>query len=66
MSKIDNIEREIQKLSPSELAKFRKWFVKYDAEAWDREIEEDAMAGKLDALANKALKAFESGECTEI
>ena len=66
MSKIDNIEREIQKLSPPDLARFRKWFVKYDAEAWDREIEEDAMAGKLDALADVALKAFEAGECTEI
>ncbi|MFZ5995147.1 MAG: hypothetical protein ACOYU4_09190 [Thermodesulfobacteriota bacterium] len=66
MSKVENIESEIRKLSSSELARFRKWFVQFDAEAWDRQIEEDAMAGKLDALADKALKAFESGECTEI
>jgi len=65
MSKVENIESEIRKLSSSELARFRKWVVQFDAEAWDRQIEEDAKAGKLDALADKALKAFESGECTE-
>jgi hypothetical protein len=66
MRKIENIEREIQGLSPSELAGFRKWFREFDAEAWDRQIEEDIRAGKLDSLANAALKAFESGKCSEI
>jgi hypothetical protein len=66
MRKIENIEREIQGLSPSELAAFRKWFREFDAEAWDRQIKEDIEAGKLDSLANVALKAFESGKCSEI
>jgi len=60
MRKIKNIEHEIQGLSPSELAAFRKWFREFDAEAWDRQIEEDIQAGKLDALANGAIKSFES------
>ena len=66
MRKIENIELEIQGLSPSELAAFRKWFREFDAEAWDRQIEEDIQAGKLDSLANAALKAFKSGKCSEI
>ena len=66
MSKIENIEQEIQKLTPSELADFRKWFHQFDAENWDRQIEEDARAGKLDTLADAAIKAFKSGGCTEI
>ena len=65
MSKIENIEREIQKLTPSELANFRKWFQEFDAENWDRQIEEDVRAGKLDALADTAIKAFKSRRCTE-
>ena len=65
MSKIENIEREIQKLTPSELANFRKWFLEFDAENWDRQIEEDVRAGKLDPLAGTAIKAFKSGRCTE-
>lgn len=65
MRKIENIERQLQGLSPSELAAFRKWFREFDAEAWDRQIEEDIQAGKLDSLVNTALKAFESGKCSE-
>jgi hypothetical protein len=66
MRKIENIEHEIQGLSPSELAAFRKWFREFDAEAWDRQIEEDIQAGKLDTLADAAIKSFESGKCSEI
>ena len=66
MRKIERIEREIQGLSPSELQAFRRWFREYDAKAWDRQIEEDVKAGKLDTLANAALKSFESGKCSEI
>jgi len=36
------------------------------ATAWDRQIEEDAPVGKLDRLAAQALKAFESGSCSEL
>ncbi len=66
MGKIEQIEREIQGLTPAELDTFRKWFLEFDAEAWDRQIEEDARAGKLDGLAARALKAFESGSCSEL
>ena len=66
MSKIKNIEREIEKLTPSELSDFRKWFQQYDAENWDRQIEEDVQAGKLDALADEAIKSFKSGGGTEL
>ena len=66
MRKIEKIEHEIQGLSPSELAAFRRWFREFDAEAWDRQIEEDIKAGKLDALGNAALKSFEAGKCSEI
>jgi len=66
MDKIEKIVRGIQKLSPSELAAFRKWFRDFEAEAWDRQIEEDLKAGKLDALADQALKDFASGKTREI
>ena len=66
MSKVENIERENQKLTPAELEAFRKWFREFDAEAWDRQIEEDARSSRLDALADAALKAFKSASCSEI
>jgi len=66
MGKIENLERQIKELSSKELAKFREWFAKFDAEAWDRQFEADVGAGKLDALAEKALKAHASGETTKL
>ena len=66
MSKVEAVEQEVQSLSPSELAAFRKWFHEFDADAWDRQIEEDVRAGKLDRLADQALQALEAGKCTEL
>ena len=66
MSKIKEIEKEVQGLKPDELEAFRKWFWEFDAEAWDRQFEKDALAGKLDSLAKVALKSFKSGKCSEI
>jgi len=45
----------VQALSPEELAKFREWFLEFDWAAWDRQLEGDIRAGKLDKLAQKAL-----------
>lgn len=66
MSKIKEIEKEVQGLKPDELEAFRKWFWEFDAEAWDRQFEKDALAGKLDSLAEVALKSFKSEKCSEI
>jgi hypothetical protein len=66
MDKVSKIGREIQELSQTELAAFRQWFRDFDSQAWDRQIEEDVQAGKLDAQANKALKDFESGKFSEM
>ncbi len=66
MSKIEEIEKEVQGLKPVELQAFRKWFWEFDAEAWDQQFEEDASSGKLDSLAEAALKSYKSGHCSEI
>ena len=66
MSKIEEIEKGVQELKPNELQAFRKWFWDFDAEAWDRQFEKDALSGKLDSLAEAALKSFQSGHCSEI
>ena len=66
MSKVQNIEKEIRGLNPDELRAFRKWFLDFDAEAWDRQFEKEALSGKLDTLAEAALKSFKAGRCSEI
>jgi hypothetical protein len=66
MTKIEALEREVEKLSRQELAAFREWFIEYDWKAWDREIEEDAAAGKLDKLVAEALEEHKLGKTKEI
>ena len=66
MSKTDNIEDRIKGLSPEELAAFREWFLRFDAEAWDRQLESDANAGKLDQLADRALRDHAAGRSTKL
>ena len=37
-----------------------------DAEVWDRQLEEDVRAGRLDALAEEALRDLREGCCTDL
>ena len=62
MSKIEELEQKVQALSPEELAQFREWFLEFDWAAWDRQLERDVRAGKLDALADKALRDHAAGK----
>ena len=66
MGKIENLEEQLRALSPEELARFREWFAQFDAEAWDRQLEADVKAGKLDKLAEHALRAHAAGQSTEL
>lgn len=61
MSTILDIERAVADLSAEDLARFRAWFAEFDAELWDRQIEDDVAAGRLDALAEEALAEFRAG-----
>jgi len=66
MSKLENLEGQVKELTPEELAIFREWFARFDAEAWDRQFEADVRAGKLDELAARALRDHETGRTTEL
>jgi hypothetical protein len=66
MTRVQRLEREIKELAPSELAAFRKWFQDYDAAQWDKQIEQDAISGKFDQLAQKALADHKAGRTKEI
>jgi hypothetical protein len=66
MSTVREIEHAVSRLSPEELAAFRSWFAEFDAALWDRQIEEDVAAGRLDELAEEALRDFQEGRCTDL
>ncbi len=66
MSTVQEIEAAIRKLPDDDLAAFRAWFAEYDADAWDRQFEQDVAEGRLDALADEALRDAREGRCTEL
>ena len=66
MGNVHSIERAVELLPPAELAEFRRWFAQFDAAAWDRQVEHDAVSGKLDGLAAEALADFRAGPAREL
>ncbi len=66
MRNVEEIEEDIEKLTKTELKAFRRWFVDFDAQFWDTQIQEDADKGKLDNLAGEAIKEFRAGKAKEI
>lgn len=66
MSTVHEIENAIRALPPDGLAAFRQWFAAFDADAWDAQIERDVAAGRLDQLAEEALRDLKEGRCTDI
>ncbi len=66
MERVESIEAQIQGLSPEELVRLREWFAEFDMAAWDRQFEDDVKAGKLDALAERALRDHLAGRSTKL
>ena len=66
MSTIQEIQTAVSELSPEELSAFRAWFAEFDAKVWDQEFEEDVTTGRLEALAEEALRDLREGRCTNL
>jgi hypothetical protein len=66
MSSIEEIENAIRGLPSEQLAELRAWFAEFDAAAWDRQFENDVAEGRLDALADEALREHREGRTTEL
>lgn len=62
MGRIEDLEQQIRELSPEELARFRAWFFEFDWAVWDAQLERDVRDGRLDGLADKALRDHTSGQ----
>jgi len=63
---VEELEKAVAELPPDKLAKFRAWFEAFDAELWDRQIEEDAKNGKLDKLVEKSEADFRAGRVRDL
>ncbi|OHV89677.1 hypothetical protein [Mesorhizobium sp. ORS 3428] len=61
MTKLEQIEKSVAELSPEDLKAFAAWFEALQADLWDRQVEADAKAGRLDKLAEQALADHRAG-----
>ena len=63
---LEELQRAILALPADDFRKFRSWFLDYHNELWDRELEEDAAAGRLDFLAEEAKEDAQLGELHDL
>ncbi len=66
MTQIEAIQAEIETLSREDFARLREWIAQRDWQDWDRQIERDSAAGKLDFLRQEADAAKQRGELREL
>jgi DNA-binding GntR family transcriptional regulator len=62
MTKLEDIEKAVEQLSPEEMAKFRAWFDEFQADQFDAQIEADMAAGTLDRHFDEAIAAHSAGK----
>jgi hypothetical protein len=66
MSGIEEIKSAIETLSPSEFVRLRQWLFEKDWHEWDRQIEADSRAGKLDFLIDEATEEKSKGTLQDL
>jgi hypothetical protein len=66
MTEIEAIQAEIESLSSEDFARLREWIVERDWQNWDRQIERDSAAGKLDFLREEAQAAKQQGTLRDL
>jgi len=63
---IEELQAAVAQLPAEELDRFSQWFEEFLADQWDRQIEADILAGRLDAAGRRADEQFEAGRCTPL
>ena len=60
---LHELETAVSQLPLEDLTAFARWFEEYLADAWDRRIEADIQAGRLEEVGRRADADFEAGRC---
>lgn len=66
MSTLLQLEEAIRRLPAQDFVAFRNWFAEFDAESWGQQLEDDVAAGRLDRLADEAIRDLREGRCTHL
>jgi phage terminase Nu1 subunit (DNA packaging protein) len=66
MTKLEKIENEIASLSKVDFKKLSDWIEVFKAEQWDRQMESDLDAGRLDQFIAEAKAEIASGNLRDL
>jgi len=66
MIQLKMLEQQISELDDDSFEQLREWFIEFDQTRWDKKIEADSNAGKLDFLINNALAEYQAGKTRDI
>jgi hypothetical protein len=66
MTKLEKIEQDIAVLDPKDVRKLADWLEEYKAELWDRQMESDVDAGRLDQFIAEAKAEIASGKLRDL
>ena len=66
MKTVEAITSAIAELPPEQVAQIRAWLNERAEDEWDAQIEEDGRAGRLSALAERALAEHREGRTQPI
>jgi hypothetical protein len=59
MISIEVLEKQITELDNEPFSKLRDWFIEFEQSRWEKQIEADSNAGKLDFLIDAALVEYQ-------
>ncbi len=66
MTSLAEIKEAIQNLPPTEFAEIARWLQDVQEDQWDRQIEADAIAGRLDFFKEQVAQARAAGTVGEL
>ena len=66
MTSLAEIKEAIENLSPAEFAEIARWLQDMLEDQWDRQIEADAAAGRLDFFKDHVARARAAGTVGEL
>ena len=58
---VKEIEDAIVRLPAGELAELLAWLGEYQAQVWDKQVEDDLIAGRLDGLLAEVEDEYQAG-----
>ena len=61
MTILAEVTGAVKRLPKKDLTRVRKWFVEYDSAVWDRQLETDVAADRLNAMIREAQRDHRAG-----